>query len=239
MSHICVFLAFQNIEIIKTSFDSIYKEDIDYFVIENPSENSNQIEKYFKTKKLKGYIQFEKNIAANAVNLFIKDYFKLLNSYDYITITDGDLYLYDCNTAFKEIIQNLLKPNTLISSLPLYKGNLYTLPQATRKIGIPYYCEFMKNHKVELGGICSYSANNLITFKRSTLPLIQDIYYLDTNIRKLVQSKKASWQVAQYSLAYHLTWDEYVDGNPYYEWKKKVISTIWEIKEDSNYKKIV
>ena len=53
MSHICVFLAFQNVEIIKTSFDSMYVEGVDYFIVENPSENSKQIEEYFKTKKLK------------------------------------------------------------------------------------------------------------------------------------------------------------------------------------------
>jgi hypothetical protein len=238
MSHICVFLAFQNIEIIKTSFDSMYVEGVDYFIVENPSENSKQIEEYFKTKKLKGYIQFEKNIAANAINVFIKDYFELLNSYDYITMTDGDLYLYDTVTAFKEIIENLEKPNTLISSIDLYKGNLYTLPAENRKIGIPHYVELMQNRQIELGGINSYSANNLVTFKRSTLPLIQSIYYLDTNIRKLVQSKNLSWQVAQYSLAYHLTWDEYIDGNPYYEWKKKVYPNIWKISENSKYRNI-
>jgi hypothetical protein len=239
VKHICIFLAFQNIEIIKTSFDSIYTDNIDYFIIENPSENSKEIENYFKTKRLKGYIQFDKNIAANAVNIFIKEYFKLLNSYDYITITDGDLYLYDCNIAFKEIVQNLLKPNTLISSLPLYKGNLYALPKETRKIGISHYREFMKIRPVSLGGTCSHSANNMITFHKSTLPLIQSIYYLDSNIKRLVQSKQSSWQVAHYSFAYHLTWDLYVSGNPYYEWKKKVISTVWKIEEHSNYRKII
>jgi hypothetical protein len=97
----------------------------------------------------------------------------------------------------------------------------------------------MQNRRVELGGDNSYSANNLVTFKRSTLPLIQSIHYLDSNIRKLVQSKNSSWKVAKYSLAYHLTWDEYVDGNPYWEWKKKVYLDIWKITENSKYRKIV
>ena len=133
MKHICVFLAYQNFEHIKMSFESMYLDSIDYFIIENKSDKSNEIRNFFESKKLKGYIQFQKNIAANAVNIFIKDFYNLLMEYDVITITDGDLYVYNiqdaflfCETSFHiekvfviggEQLYNLCLQNNLIHSL--------------------------------------------------------------------------------------------------------------------------
>lgn len=47
MKHICVFLAYQNIEHIKTSFESMYLDSVDYFIVENFSENSDSIKEFF------------------------------------------------------------------------------------------------------------------------------------------------------------------------------------------------
>ena len=47
MKHIIVFLAFENLDIVKTSFDSIKTANADFFVIENHSENSHLIKEYF------------------------------------------------------------------------------------------------------------------------------------------------------------------------------------------------
>jgi hypothetical protein len=42
------------------------------------------------------------------------------------------------------------------------------------------------------------------------------------------------------NVAYHLTWDLYFDGNPYYENKKNNLVEIWaESNEDFKYNKIV
>ena len=119
MKHILVFFAFRNTEDIKTSFDSLYLDTIDYFVVENKSEFSDEIEKYFSTKRLKGYIQFEKNIASNAMTIFVRDFFKFLSEYDIITLTDGDLYFYDIKSTLDEIISNLDYPKALVSSAAL------------------------------------------------------------------------------------------------------------------------
>ena len=91
--HICIFFCYEQVDVIKTAFDSNYVEGIDFFVVENGSRNSKEIEQYFQTKNLKGYIQFEKNISGNAMNIFLKDYMDLLKGYDDITITDGDFFV--------------------------------------------------------------------------------------------------------------------------------------------------
>ena len=38
--HICIFQAFEQVEIIKQSFESMYLDSVDFFVIENKSKNS-------------------------------------------------------------------------------------------------------------------------------------------------------------------------------------------------------
>ena len=88
MKHIVVFLAFENLYIIRTSFDSLKTADADFFVVENHSENSHLIKEYFSNQKLVGYIQFEKNARANALNVFVRDYYDLLSKYDFITYTN-------------------------------------------------------------------------------------------------------------------------------------------------------
>ena len=67
MKHICVFFIFNNLEHIIKSFESIQNSNIDYFIIENKSGNSTQIQEYFSTKNLKGYIQFKENISNNSI----------------------------------------------------------------------------------------------------------------------------------------------------------------------------
>jgi phosphosulfolactate synthase (CoM biosynthesis protein A) len=105
MKHICVFFIYNNLEHIIKSFESIQCPNIDYFIIENKSDNSSKIQEYFFTKNLKGYIQFEENISNNAIEIFLKDYKELLLEYDYITITDGDIEIKDINSTFKELIK--------------------------------------------------------------------------------------------------------------------------------------
>ena len=102
MNHICIFFIYHNLDHIIKSFESIQTPNVDYFIIENKSKNSNKIQEYFSTKTLKGYIQFEKNISNNAIEIFLNDYKELLLEYDYITITDGDLEIKDIYSTFKE-----------------------------------------------------------------------------------------------------------------------------------------
>ena len=86
--HICILFCFNNVDHIITCYESLQIDNVDFFVIENKSENSDLISTYFKTKPLTGYLQFNSNISNNAVTIFLKDFRSLLEQYDYITITD-------------------------------------------------------------------------------------------------------------------------------------------------------
>jgi hypothetical protein len=237
MKHLCILIVYDNINEIKLCFESIYQDNIDFFIIENKSENTEKIKEYFLQKNLKGYILFEKNIAANAVNIFIRDFYELMHEYDYITLTDGDFYVYDSKSLFNELILNLNNKNVVISSADLYLQNNYN--RNDRIVGIDYYIDMMKNRKVENGYNVKHTANNFVTLKKENLFLLKNLYYLDTNLINKVKEIEKIWVATKNNLVYHLTWDLYFDGNPYYEFKKKHIDKIWKIMEDSTYQKII
>lgn len=236
MKHICVFLAYQNIEHIKLSFESMYLDSVDYFIVENFSENSDSIKEFFTKKKLKGYIQFEKNISATAVNIFIKNFYNLLCSYDIITITDGDLFIYDIKDAFQEIIQNLHLPSVGISSISLFQDNNYTNKE--RIIGVDNYINKQKTFSVS-SPVFIQNGNYLTTFKKEDIHHLTNVHYLDSCIYNYFLSMNKASVATSKNTAYHLTWDLYFDGNPYYEWKKQVIKHIWRQQEDCKFIKII
>ena len=239
MKHIVVFLAFENLDIIKTSFDSIKSANADFFIVENQSENSDAIKKYFMSQKLIGYIQFEKNARANAMNIFVRDFYKLLSEYDFITVTDGDLFVYDIKETFSEIISGFNNPKCYISAIDLYSGNNYLNPN--KVVGLqPYIDHMISKSTTEPKSIPGVIVCSLLTLNRKTLYLIKDIHFIDTNIiNKSNQNGGESFKTTK-NLAYHLTWDLYVDGNPYYENKKNNLAKIWaKSDEDFKYDKII
>jgi hypothetical protein len=236
--HICVFLAFQNYEHIKLSFDSLLAAtDVDFFVVENKSDQSSEIESYFKTKQTVGYIQFDQNIAANAITIFIERYSGLLSQYEYITITDGDIYVYDAKAIFDEIRTNLEYPSAMISSANLYFGNDYRRTIG-RIIGILPYIEFMKQSvlRPDYPPLVENTGNTLLTIKNENLFLIQKIYYIDTFIKNRMVQSGGIWVCTTRNVVYHLTWDLYIDGEPYYEWKKLAYPQIWSDQKICDYK---
>jgi hypothetical protein len=80
----------------------------------------------------------------------------------------------------------------------------------------------------------------LVTIQKKDLHVLKDIHYKDVNINNNVNRHGGLWLKTTKNLAYHLTWDKYVEGNPYYEWKTEVYPKIWEKgNEDFKYKKIV
>jgi hypothetical protein len=241
MKHIIVFLAFENLDIIKTSFDSIKDANADFFVVENKSENSDAIKKYFLGEKLIGYIQFEKNARANAMNVFVKDFYALLLKYDFITITDGDLFVYDIKDTFSEIISTFSHPDCYVCGASLYMGNNYLNIGSNRVVGTQPYIDHMKSKTgVKPASTFGRTGGYLLTFSNKTLFLIKDIHFIDTNIFNRVNNNGGKCFRTTKNVAYHLTWDLYFDGNPYYENKKNNLAQIWaKSDEDFKYKKIV
>lgn len=231
--HLIVFIAFAQAEIIKTSFDSIYDESFDYFVVENISENSPIIQKYFSYRassasNIKGYIQFRENISATAMDCFLLDFDNLIRQYDYLTITDGDFFMYDIKDAMAELVLAFQDPKCLVSSVPLYLDNNYDRGK-DRIIGTNVFCEKQKERQfIEHFLYPGITSACFLTFKTNNFDFLKCIHFIDTNIHKKVMSLGGQWLVCEKNQAYHLTWDLYFDGNPYYEWKKAVIHHIWE-----------
>jgi|LakMenEpi03Aug12_release.lakeMendotaPanAssembly.Ray.scaffolds.fasta_scaffold36237_3 hypothetical protein len=241
MKHIVVFLAFENLDIIRTSFDSLKTADADFFVVENHSENSHLIKEYFSNQKLVGYIQFNKNAGANALNVFVRDYYDLLSEYDFITYTDGDLFLYDIKETFKEIISTFKDPECYVCGVSLYHGNSYLNKGPNRVVGIQPYIDFMKSRSdIEPSSTFGKTGAHLLTFTNKTLFLIKNIHFIDTHIFNKAVKNGGKYFKTTKNVAYHLTWDLYFDGNPYYENKKNNLVKIWsQSSEDFKYNKII
>ena len=241
MKHIVVFLAFENLDIIRTSFDSLKTADADFFVVENHSENSHLIKEYFSNQKLVGYIQFNKNAGANALNVFVRDYYDLLSEYDFITYTDGDLFLYDIKETFKEIISTFKDPECYVCGVSLYHGNSYLNKGPNRVVGIQPYIDFMKSRSdIEPLSTFGKTGAHLLTFTNKTLFLIKNIHFIDTHIFNKAVKNGGKYFKTTKNVAYHLTWDLYFDGNPYYENKKNNLVKIWsQSSENFKYNKII
>lgn len=241
MKHIIVFLAFENLDIVKTSFDSIKSANADFFIVENHSKNSHLIKEYFSREKLIGYIQFEKNARANAINVFVRDYYDLLSKYDFITITDGDLFVYNIKETFDEIISTFDHPQCYVCGVSLYSGNSYLNIGPNRVVGIqPYIDHMVSKANIKPASTFGRTGCYLLTFSNKTLFLIKDIHFIDTNIFNKANENGGKTFKTTKNLAYHLTWDLYFDGNPYYENKKNNLVEIWaKSDEDFKYNKIV
>lgn len=227
MKHVCIFLAFWNVDLIKTSFDSLYHEGMDFIILENHSDYSDEIYEYFKDKKLKGYIKYEENAAIGAVNVFIRDHRELLLEYDYITYTDGDLYFHDIKETFREIREGLDMEGCIIASASLYPCNNYNRTGKNRIMGIKAYNRLMRFRAAEFGCHEGHTAGNLMTIKKEDLPIFENIHFQDIHIYNRVMLWNRKWYRTNKHLAYHLTWDLYREGNEYYKWKKSVYPAIW------------
>lgn len=245
--HILIFFCFNNVEHIKMSFDSMYQSDIDYFVVENISNYSEEIKNYFLLKKgtcdnVVGYIQFEKNIVANAINIFLRKYGDFLRNYDYITITDGDYYIFDMKSTMQEILSAFGHSDCAISSVDLYPYSNWRHPN--RVIGTDHYIDYMKKRDT-INPNCGIGIGvpALMTLQKKDLFVLETIYYYDGNIRSKVSSIGKSWYITTKNLAYHLTDDlcyDAVRGDEYMTWKRSQDrEKLWHVTEESDYKVII
>lgn len=233
-NHLIVFIAYKHIEIVKSSLDSIINyENADVFVVENKSENSNEFENYFSTKNIIGYIQFETNIANSAITIFIRDFWDLILQYEYVTITDGDLFIADINETFKEVIDAFKNPEIIVSSVDLWQGNSY-LNQV--RLSEKEYLEDSLLNQREFGSIEGITGAFLITIQNKHLDAIRGYLFVDSYLADKVNKMQGRWFKTNKNLAYHLTWDLYYEGNEYFEWKKQVFDKIWFVEKKCNYK---
>lgn len=231
--HLIVFVAYQHSYIISKSFESIKDLDADIFIIENQSENSKAIANYFEGKNIFGYIQFHENIANSCVSIFIADYWELIQQYEYVTFTDGDLYVHDAKAMFDEIFDAFKNPDVIISSADLWQGNNYT---NSERLGLESFINESNCNTSLFGSVQGHTGNFFITIKKEDINLVrQNKIYLDSFLAESVNSMNRKWFKVNRNKVYHLTWDLYYDGNPYFEFKKQVFDKIWFKEHHSGY----
>lgn len=229
-NHICVLFCYHNYEHIKQCFDSIYDNKTDYFIVENYSSNSDDIEKYFLKKNIAGYIQFQKNITNNAANIFFRDYQHKLKEYKYVTFSDCDLLVRDKETLFDELFKNLEYKDVIIScadleikNLPKIEGSENWIPTSIARDG---YLE-------------GFTGVHFLTIKSENLSFFKDIHFLDVNLHLRCKRWKKRWAKTLNNKVYHLTWDIYIAGNEYFEFKLKNYDNLWNHKAVCDYKVII
>ncbi len=230
--HICILWCFNNLEHIAKCFESVYMPEIDYFIVENISPNSAEIEKYFKCKRLAGYIQFEQNIGDNAVKIFLRDYQHFLRGYSYITFSDGDLLVDNVRFMFAEMGGILENPAIGVVTVDLKMDNFpHHLAKPTDWIPLPV--------AVGPNYIESQTGAHLMTLKQRNLGVMLNApKALDNFFRAQCANMRLKWVKTKISKAYHLTWDYYQKGHPYYEFRKNN-PNIFNHNKMSNFKKIV
>jgi hypothetical protein len=231
--HLIVFLAYRHLDIIRCSFESIKNADADIFIVENQSENSRAIADYFEDKNHIGYIQFHENVANSSMSIFIADYWNLIEQYEFVTFTDGDLFVYDIKAMFEEVFDAFKNPQVIISSADLWQGNNY---QNVERLGTDSFLKEMSSNQTEFGSIQGHTGNFFVTVKHQDINLFRlNKLYLDSFLAETVNGLNRSWYRVNRNKVYHLTWDLYVEGNPYFEFKKQVFNTIWFKEHYSGY----
>jgi hypothetical protein len=229
-SHICILFCYNNVDHIKKCFESLKLQNIDFFIIENPSINSNEIYEYFHKQNLIGYIQFDTNITFKAIERFIIDYHDLLLKYEYITISDCDLQVENSNEVFLELRKNLSLPDVGVSCVDLLLDNFPKhVPGCNSWMPSPI-SETDEYIECATGG-------HLCTIKTENIALFQGTF-IDQHIWNRTYQSNLKWVKTKKNKALHLTWDLYYEGNAYYELKKHN-NNIWNHSNTSNYKKLI
>jgi hypothetical protein len=231
--HLIVFLAYKHLGIVSESFESIKDVDADIFIVENQSENSKAIANYFEDKNHIGYIQFHENVANSSMSIFIADYWGLIEQYDYVTFTDGDLYVHDVKAMFVEIFDAFKNPEVIISSADLWQGNNYL---NSERLGLDIFVNDSKCNMALFGSVQGHTGNFFITIKHEDINLLRlNKLYLDSFLAETVNSLNRTWFKVNRNKVYHLTWDLYYEGNPYFEFKKQAFDKIWFKEHYSGY----
>lgn len=223
--HLCILICFKNYEHIISTFNGLKNDFTDFIIIENFSDNTKLIKEFFTNQDILKYILFEENIANNAMNIFLNDFFNVLTEYEYITISDCDLLIENPLSVFDEIFKILDIPQIGICCVDLDMKNLPEIPEA--KNWIPSAKIITENYIEADTGV------HLMTLKKENLNLIKNVNFLDSNLVQKVKMNNKKWVKTKINKAIHLTWDLYVPGNPYYEFKKN--KNIWNNNNTCKY----
>lgn len=227
-SHLCILFCYQNIQHIKQCYESLYLNNIDFFVVENYSLNSEQIADYFsKCKNIIGHIRFDENITYRANEIFFEDYFKLCEQYNFITITDCDL-LIKTKDAWEEIKNNLNFKDVGISCIDLCLKNFpYHINNSDSWIPSPI--------DITDSYIECKTGVHLLTVKKENFSILKTKPFIDYNIHNEIYNLNLKWVKTKFNKAIHLTWDLYNENGDYLKYKIENIHSLWNHLKTSNY----
>ena len=214
MSHLCILFVYKNYDHIKQCFESLYIDGIDFWVVENHSENSNQIQEYFiSTKKLKKYFYFTENITNNAMKKVLEDFWQEVTKFDFMTISDCDLVVKNSKEAFDEVKKNASFDEVAFSCIDISLENFpVNVPGSHKWLPAP---KAQTQEYIE----CQTGAH-LMTVRREMMPiLLEPKHLLDGSLFACTYARNKKWVKTINNKAYHLTWDLYVPGNSYYSEK--------------------
>jgi len=220
--HLIVFLCYELYDIHKKSYENLKVLDADFFIVENPSQNTPKIETIFTNEaKVIKYIRFKVN-TTNFGAALIKNYYDFLMQYEYVTITDGDLLYDDPHATKEEVVKNLQYKDVVISAVDMKLDNLPNVPGADKWIHNGTLNTEFQYNECATGG-------HFLTLLRENLYLLQNVKIIDSIIHDKITKLGKKWVKTVQNKAYHLTWDLYYPGNPYYEFKK---TFTWCVNED-------
>ncbi len=225
--HICVFICYNNFEHIVECFESVKNLPLDFFIVENFSENSDKIESYFKKQNLIGHIRFEKNITNNSVDIIKKDYENLFETYEYITFSDCDLLVTNSKLLLDEIYLILDYEDVGVCASSLCLDNLPNVPGSNGWIPAPI--------SIHEDYINTNTGVHFITIKQKNYKIIKNIKFLDSLMCSEMRSKDLKWVATKKNNVKHLTWDLYQVDNEYHNFKLNRAHNLWTHNEVSEY----
>jgi hypothetical protein len=104
---------------------------------------------------------------------------------------------------------------------------------------LPEYISESKNNETEFGCIEGNTGAFFITLRNENFYILKDLLFVDSYLYHRLTAFQKKWFKTRRNLVYHLTWDLYVEGNEYFEYKKQVYDKIFFEEKHSNYTKII
>lgn len=223
----CYVLVFDQFSIIKRSLDFLtaYADRLDIIVIENPSPATPEIQAYVdtlgKSRLIKRYYLFERNITSNAYKIVINREIESVRKSKFVIITDGDLVVEHGDWLKEEEMVLKQHPNVFACGVTLDMANLpiRAFPSANTWVppDIAAHPDFFEAH----------TGGHLLLMRGTELAACvewmnaQKHHFVDSDLHWYCHNvANKIWARTKETKAYHLTWDLYQDSNhPYTQLK--------------------
>lgn len=223
----CIVLVYDQTDIIAKSLSFLIRhyKDLDIYVVENPSSNSDKISKLVsdvaKTGNIKAHYRLEENITGNAYALIAEELREKIYKSKYVLITDGDVTC-DNTEWLKEELMILDKHQDVWCcgiSMDLSNLPLQTFPDA--RSWIPNDISIQVDYYETITGIHLLLNRTKDFFEFLDWKTQQGLNFVDGNMHKYCYDMKhKKWARTKQAQAYHLTWDLYADArHPYTKMK--------------------